>query len=418
MVTSKEERVRRKGVSTPAPLNSGVFSGNRSRPIHRWYPFVEGYSAELVEWGLALSGLERPRILDPFGGSGTTALTAAEHGLDSWFCEVNPYLSWLADVKVNQTQLVTEPSQLAPLRSLLDTCVSGTLPDSPDVTSAPFLAAEERRPFFPDGVAAQVAGVLGWLEQNAEGAIRELGRAAVAVSLLPSSLMIRRTDLRRRTATDPKPRQFAEALGYTLSMMVEDLDPAARAWSAAATQLAGDMRSLAVPADLRFDLIITSPPYLNGTNYCRNTKLELLALGFISGEEGLSKFRTESITAGINNVSRRRNQPDEIEEVEVVARKLDESAYDVRIPTLVRLYFSDMREGFKALRSSVTDGAELLLDIGDSRFAGVHVPTHDLLAAVGAQAGWRLLETVPIRERRSYDGSKLVQVVLRLVANG
>jgi hypothetical protein len=200
-------------------------------------------------------------------------------------------------------------------------------------------------------------------------------------------------------------------------MMLEDLDPMLRGWSARATQLAGDMRSLVVPADLQFDLIITSPPYLNGTNYCRNTKLELLALGFISGEEGLSKFRSESITAGINNVSRRRNDPDEIDEVEVIARQLDKVAYDARIPTLVRLYFSDMREGLKALRSSVTDSAELLLDIGDSRFAGVHVPTHDLLAVVGAQVGWRLIETVPIRERRSYDGSKLVQVVLRMVAD-
>src|SRR5687767_13169521 len=26
----------------------GVFSDNRMRPVHRWYPFIEGYSAELV----------------------------------------------------------------------------------------------------------------------------------------------------------------------------------------------------------------------------------------------------------------------------------------------------------------------------------------------------------------------------------
>jgi methylase of polypeptide subunit release factors len=416
--TKKNPVPERSRSVTPAPSadKAGVFTTNRSRPIHRWYPFVEGYSSELVEWGLKASGQERPRILDPFGGSGTTALTAAEHGLDSWFCEVNPYLAWLADVKVNQSQRITSSSQLEPLRRLLSAVRDGQMPAVESAATEPFLAAEAMRPFFPKGVAAEIAGVLGWLEQETDGPVRELGRVAVAVSLVPSSEMIRRTDLRRRTAGDPKPKRFADVLELSLGMMVEDLEPGNRTWTATATQLAGDMRGLAVPSGLQFDLIITSPPYLNGTNYCRNTKLELLALGFISGESGLAKFRTESITAGINNVSKRRNEPDEIAEVEEVAGKLDEAAYDRRIPTLVRLYFSDMREGMKALRSSVTDSAELFLDIGDSRFAGVHVPTHELLAVVGSHAGWRHVETIPIRERRSYDGSKLVQVVLRLAA--
>lgn len=410
-------RKRNKNALTLLPEQSfGVFAGNRQRPIHRWYPFVEGYSADLVEWGLAVSGQDNPRIIDPFGGSGTTSLTAAEQGLDSWFCEVNPYLAWLADVKVNQTCHVTEAEQLAPLAELLALAESDSIPREP-TSDAPLLATEGKRAYFPDGVAKQVVATLEWLDSHTDGAVREVGRAAVVVSLVPSSCMIRRTDLRRRIASDPSPKPFAEALATTLRMVIEDLRADRPQWTAMATQLADDVRALSVPADLQFDLIITSPPYLNGTNYCRNTKLELLALGLIADEAGLSRYRTDSITAGINNVSKRRATPDAIDEVEVVAEQLDEKAYDIRIPALVRGYFSDMRRALKVLRDAAADDGALLLDIGDSRFAGVHVPTHELLVTVGEQVGWHHIETIPVRERRSYDGSPLVQVVLRMSAH-
>lgn len=76
-----------------------------ARPFHRWYPFVEGYSADLVERAL-IEQTADGTVLDPFGGSGTTALAAAMLGRDSVFAEVNPYMAWVADVKVNQSRRV------------------------------------------------------------------------------------------------------------------------------------------------------------------------------------------------------------------------------------------------------------------------------------------------------------------------
>ena len=393
----------------------GVFSNNRSKPIHRWYPFVEGYSAELVEWGLALCTTRSPRVLDPFGGSGTTALAAAEAGLDSWFCEVNPYLAWVAEVKVNQTQAVVSTRDLDPLLELRERLGSS---DSwlPLGQNSPLLEVQAAMSYFPEGVADQVVAVLAWLDRETEGPTRELGRLAVAVSLVPSSNMIRRTDLRRRTSRDPQPKPFLEHLSKALTMILQDLADLPVLRPCRATHVSSDIRRLDVDDDCRFDLIITSPPYLNGTNYFRNTKLELVALGFIGDEGELSGLRAESITAGINNVTKRRSDPGVIGEVEEVAVALDAAAYDKRIPRLVRLYFSDMRDAMEAMRGSVGVGTELLLDIGDSRFAGVGVPTHELLRVVGEQVGWAHRETVPVRERRSYDGSKLVQVVERFVA--
>ena len=162
------------------------------------------------------------------------------------------------------------------------------------------------------------------------------------------------------------------------------------------------------------DLVVTSPPYLNGTNYCRNTKLELLLLSLIQSEDGLMDIRSKSVTAGINNVSKRIRKPDLIEPVEAVATQLDERAYDIRIPRMVRAYFSDMRVVLATTKSAMRSGGRLVLDIGDSRFAGVHVDVPELLGIIAQDVGWELNGVETIRNRVAKDGNPLCQKLLRL----
>jgi hypothetical protein len=391
----------------------GVFHDNRSRPIHRWYPFVEGYSDELVAETLASADPGRPvGLLDPFGGSGTTALAAALRGQDSMFCEVNPYLAWVADVKVNVTQDVVSSPDIDKLLRLAESVERGL---KPGTSRHPLVHADQRRIFFPQGVSRLIVGLLELIDTETSGGVRELARLAVSTSLIPSSNMVRRTDLRKRRPGDPEPLPFAQTVARQLTTIYKDVQQAGPALAGRAVRVASDARELTTTPQ-PVTLVVTSPPYLNGTNYCRNTKLELLALGLITEEQGLAALRSESITAGINNVSRRRSDPELIGAVEEVAMKLDAVAYDQRIPPLVRLYFSDMKAVFRAVRSVSAEGARFHLDIGDSRFAGVHVPTPALLSEVAQQVGWRLMSSKVIRTRRSYDGTALEQVMLNFEA--
>lgn len=394
--------------ASDAPNRLGVFGSNKNRPFHRWYPFVEGYSAELVERALAHAAPEGV-VLDPFGGSGTTALAAAMLGRDSVFAEVNPYLAWIAEVKINQSRIVAATNGgTSGLRGLAH-AVSGPLPKVDD--NHPLLAADAKRGFFPEGRAKEVLGLLALIDETLSSATREVGRLAVATVLVPASNMVRRTDLRKRVSRDPAPIDLREAVAARLMDCADDIDLHGLSITGSVRRIAGDVRG-------EWDrcpevaVVVTSPPYLNGTNYCRNTKLELLALGFMDSEAGLSKLRVDSISAGINNISKRRSGADEIPCVERVAQKLDEVAYDQRIPTLVRTYFADMRKALIRVRKQAVMGARMYFDIGDSRYSGIHVPTHNLIAEIAEGVGWRLLGEDVIRTRRSYDGSQLTQVLL------
>jgi hypothetical protein len=184
---------------------------------------------------------------------------------------------------------------------------------------------------------------------------------------------------------------------------------------AEARQVGRDVRTLGTTPG-RVSLVVTSPPYLNGTNYSRNTKLELLALGYLDSEKDLSQLRDGSISAGINYVSARRPEPIVIPSVETVASELERVAYDQRIPALVRNYFSDMQTALGRVREVVTGGVPFYLDIGDSKFCGVNISTDHLLAEIAGNTGWRILEMRPIRSRRSFDGTNLRQVLLRMEA--
>lgn len=389
----------------------GVFLDNRRRPIHRWYPFIEGYSSELVRQALE-DAVDTASVFDPFGGSGTTALTAAMLGISSAFGEANPYMAWVTDVKVNVAARLAGDSGLAELRTVA--LNPRGLIDGMRTPQHPLLAIDDRRDYFPDGVALNAIKLLGALEQRFDGDLLALGKLAVATSLIPASNMIRRTDLRRRRSDDAPPANFWHEVSANLHMIVDDVLEVGSTISGSALALTDDAKAEYRPHQL-FTTIVTSPPYLNGTNYGRNTKLELFTLGFLQSEAEIEGVRAREITAGINNVAKRNANVRVFDGVERVAQQVEEVAYDERIPKMVRGYFTDMAAVFDRTWEHSAPGAEFWLDIGDSRYAGIAVPTHTLLAEVAGASRWKLVNQQVLRVRRSYDGSPLSQFLMKFV---
>lgn len=86
---------------------SGVgltFRESKNHAVHRWYPYVEGFSAEYVCSKILEFGKNLKSIYDPFGGAGTTQLEASKLGIPSFFSEVNPFMAFVALTKVNATR--------------------------------------------------------------------------------------------------------------------------------------------------------------------------------------------------------------------------------------------------------------------------------------------------------------------------
>lgn len=389
----------------------GVFAPNKDAPLHRWVSLTEGFSAQLV--AQQLEGLSSSSsVFDPFGGTGTTPLVAAQFGHRGFWAEVNPYLQEAAAVKVTAASAPSSTRKEV-VHELREAVLRGPLTEEvPE--EHPLVNADGQRGFFPSGVAHTLVGWVMRFNALETELGRRAGRLAAASCAISVSNMKRAVDLRRRTDAElQRPRRpVVDAVRERIQAYSEDLATTPVAHGSA-KWISEDARSL--PADLGpIDRVITSPPYLNGTNYCRNTKLELLLLGLIQSEAELGAIRTRAVTAGINNVSQRIAEPETLACVEPVATRLDEVAYDVRIPKMVRAYFSDMRLVLAAVRDRMAPDGQLVLDIGDSRFAGVHVDTPSILMTIAESVGWRSAETTILRARTAKDGTRLCQKLLHL----
>ncbi len=77
-----------------------LFASNKYQPVHRWYPFVEGFSSELVRRIIGEQATLPKVCLEPFGGVGTTALTCQDIGIKCISVEHNPFFHNLARTKL------------------------------------------------------------------------------------------------------------------------------------------------------------------------------------------------------------------------------------------------------------------------------------------------------------------------------
>jgi DNA modification methylase len=394
-----------------------TFRESKRLPVHGWYPYVEGFSARYVHDVLHRFDLPAS-VHDPFGGAGTTQLTASLLGVPSSYAEVNPFMAFVAETKVTAAAQARRnlPRVRRVFSQFLEQLHEGALDRiAATINLACFETTFPGRDFFEErplrhllaarSLAATVAGE--------DSATRDLLYLACAANVVRSSNMTRRADLRRRR-TDEYRGRVVDVAGFireSVERMLDDIEQLPEQM-APMTRVAVDCREGA-PASV--SMVITSPPYLNGTNYIRNTKLELWFLGFLHSEAELASLRQQTLCAGINDVSRARGEYTRFERVEEVAARLDRATRDRRIPLMVRYYFSDMRRMFERSFGALAPGGRFVLDIGDSAFYGVHVPTDELLIDVALSAGFAL-EHRRLLARRCSRGNverRQFEVVLR-----
>ena len=388
---------------------AGTFALNKKNPIHGWYLYLEGYSACLIDSIINEIGIENIQsIYDPFCGTGTTSLVASSYGIKSYYSETNPFMQQVIEAKVNCVKRLRDSGKKGVhLKAFLKS-----------ISNYNFKLMVERphwdgfEKYFDDEVLFQLQELLSEVEKIKDEDSRQIALIVLASVLVKSSKMIRQGDLRFAKDSEKSSEDKDIYLNFVnkLKASIKDIESDDCLTKAETICLSEDARN--INEESIIDCIITSPPYLNGTNYIRNTKLELKLTGHIKTEKDLPSFHSKGIIAGINNVSKR-NVPGEANKyVKPYLDELTPVAYDKRIPLMVQGYFHDMEKVIEKLSHALRENGKFIMDIGDSQFAGVHIPTHEILTKICEDYGFKLYNEEILRERRSKNGMVLTQRLL------
>ena len=409
---------RKRPEDLPCNPIQATYRGGVAEPLHGWYPYLEGYSPDFVKNVLGAFAPAATRVLDPFAGTGTTPLTAASTGRKCFYCELNPLLQFLIETKARVLAML-QRDQLrlaARVRNLAERLESSLAEHEPDRRLiVAYTESFGNSEFFPPATWDTCLKLRSWLDtigcEDPEAA--SAATVAAVAALVPCSNMIRRGDLRFRKGSEREGivRDLAGEVRDRLLSIARDI-ARLQSVSDAPALIAGDAKRLALVPGLEIDAIVTSPPYLNGTNYYRNTKIELWFLRALSSADDLTAFRRHTVTAGINDVTTGKSGPPASRAVERIVRSLESRAYDRRIPLMVSSYFSDMKQIFDGLLRHAEPSSPLLMDIGDSSYAGVLVDTPAILTDLLRSDGWKISREMTLRQRLSRNGQPLRQVLL------
>ena len=384
----------------------GTFSLNKSEPIHRWYPYVEGYSSCLIAEELKKFLVLKPNIetiYDPFCGTGTTSLVASTYGIESFYSESNPFMQTVIETKVNVVRMLDVNIAIPKLleyRALIRT-----------IKIESFSSWNGFEKFFGESQLNELLTIKKLISQEDDVLVKCILTLALSAIVVKVSKMTRRGDLRYATEKEYREESVLDCFIDKLDEMICDIQYHKAMVKCGTTKVTDDARKNDYVN--AFDCVITSPPYLNGTNYIRNTKLELKLNDFILSEKDLPRFHSKGIVAGINNVSKRTTIDTVLPVVEPYLEQLQPVSYDARISKMVAGYFRDMDMVIQKLSTSIKPGGLFTMDIGDSQFAGVHIPTHQILSNICTQYGFYLYDEEILRERRSKNGMILTQRLLR-----
>lgn len=389
---------------------AGTFILNKGEAIHRWYSYLEGYSSCLIDEILNDIGIDNVHsIYDPFCGTGTTSLVASSYGIKSYYSETNPFMGTVIEAKINCVKRLRESGiGSSHLRELLSRINNYNVRLRTEPASW-----DGFEKFFEPEALYQLQDMQSEVNKVSDEDSRAIAQVILASIIVRSSKMIRQGDLRFSKGTE-KNDSDRDVIGNFIQKIenaITDIDSVECPIHAETICISEDARNSTLENIV--DCVITSPPYLNGTNYIRNTKLELKLSGFIDSEKDLPAFHSKGIIAGINNVSKRTTGFEIPEYVKKYLADLEPVAYDKRIPVMVAGYFHDMNRVIERLSHAIKDNGYFIMDIGDSQFAGVHIPTHEILTHICEEHGFKLYADEVLRERRSKNSMVLSQRLLK-----
>lgn len=385
------------------------YQGNKHVAGLRWLKYKEGFSTELV--ASLLDNVEGSRVLDPFSGIGTTALTAGALRIAATGIEIMP-VGNLAARAISCGANGMEPQELAAAASALLNHISR----GNRGVNFPHLRITEGA--FPGKTERELARARSYLNEMDNCNLKTVLELA-CVSVLEEVSYTRKDGQYLRW--DPRSGRTAStrlnkgnipsletALGRKVHQIIGDLPTVAQRFCGHPPSFidGSSLDELRKQPTADFDTVITSPPYANRYDYTRTYALELAWLGY--SDEDVKALRQELLSATVENHSKRKklthsygnsslperafalvDEQDALNEALEILRDHARELGNRHVIRLIENYFSEMAVIICELARLVKPGGQVFMVNDNVRYHGEEIPVDLILSHFAEQVGFQ-----------------------------
>jgi len=384
-----------------------TFKYNQKLGRHGWLRLTPAYSVKLVRDLMRYvrdDTLQSIRLLDPFSGTATTGLVAAEEGLSAHLFEINPFLVWFGNVKcanykvedLEQVRVGVEEIIKAYKEFVHD---DNWIPNIYNINrwwsthTLKILAALRRALVYRFGKPALNVGDLVWI-----GFCRLVIETSAAAFNHVSMSFYDEVTTYEMEYVDKLFRAIMKAILISAS---QPLKGTAQVFEI-------DSRRIVGVDGARYTHVITSPPYPNRISYIRELRPYMYWTGFLKDARTAGEIDWQAIGGTWGIATSRLKEwrphfqdiPEEVYAVSESIRNADNKSAEL-MSAYVLKYFHDMHAHFASLRDALMPGARLFYIVGNSTFYGIRVDTEKLLARSLESLGYKEIKYEVVRKRNT-----------------
>lgn len=379
------------------------FNKNKLEPFHRWYPFVEGYSKEFIQ-SIIFELEKKPEVcLEPFSGSGTTALELQDLGIKCISFEVNPLMYLIAKVKMENDYDVERIEEYYEYLVKRRTQINILEVKSEFRT---LIEQEDLKKWnYDKNVAIAIKKLQMAIEEINDSKYKELFTVALAAILLEVSNLYRNgkclsykkgwkskkvseAEVFQKFDEKVQNQLIVDIIGSTRKSVVKNREFLYNEDSRIGIQKYVEDESV--------DLVITSPPYLNSRDYTDTYMLELRTLGFTKNNAEVRELREKTLRS---HVQIKWKDMTQVENglLDDVLKKLEENTksgelWNTSLIDMVRLYFVDMHTIFENLYKKIKQSGRIYFNVSNSAYYGVMINTLEICASIAENIGFHVIE--------------------------
>lgn len=383
-----------------------TFKANTKQGRHGWLRLTPAYSVHLVEELVSKCSRE-DMVLDPFCGTGTTALACAQRGITCHTVDINPFLVWLANVKCasysNDAIEIARTALNSILAAINDEQHSAWTPPikdinkwwEPDILRLLSLTFEQMRNLALCNEAQSLLYIIFCR------CLIELS----SVSFGHQSMSFKKDTPSTYLFEVPAEMRFRNMFQRIGSEVLDSANDSLQEGYGQA--LPGDSRQLEIVLPLKnYTTVITSPPYPNRMSYIRELRPYMYWLGYLDSGNQAGELDWQAIggtwgCATSKLMSWRPNPNIHVlfEGFDGIISKI--AQYSQVLSLYVRKYFEDTVQHIRSLKNILAPHAQVYYIVGNSRFYDVVLPTEQIYAAIFEAEGFHNVNIETIRKRTS-----------------